>query len=76
MIRMTLHTLRSAPNSRMLPVAWTNSSYSGQKECVEAGALGGRVAVPDSKNPAGPAHVCDAAVWAAFLASVTTGRFA
>lgn len=75
MIRVFLHSLRSAPSSQTLPVAWRKSSWSGQKECVEAAPYAGRVAVRDSKDPTGPAHVCDAAVWAAFLAGVTSGRF-
>ncbi|MFF4225349.1 DUF397 domain-containing protein [Streptomyces abikoensis] len=36
----------------MTDIAWIKSSYSAsQSNCVEAGALGGCVAVQDSKDP-------------------------
>ncbi|WP_101258025.1 DUF397 domain-containing protein [Streptomyces barkulensis] len=56
-------------NSADIPSGWRRSSHSGgEGNCVEAAALpGGRTAVRDSKDPAGPALAFGAAPWAAFL---------
>jgi hypothetical protein len=59
-------------------VPWRKSSRSqgGGANCVELGPVGGgteRVAVRDSKDPAGPAFVFDAPQWTAFLAAVKSG---
>ncbi len=48
---------------------WHRSSYSGQSgNCVEvARNLPARVAIRDSKTPAGPTLVVSPAAWGAFL---------
>ncbi|GAA3638111.1 DUF397 domain-containing protein [Streptomyces chitinivorans] len=62
-------------DSSALGVIWTASSYSGNTNCVETAALpGGRTAVRDSKDPAGPALAFGAAPWAAFLERVRAGN--
>jgi hypothetical protein len=58
--------------------AWVKSSYSGPTggNCVELARLpGGRVAVRNSSDPAGPALVFTPAEWDAFLAGVKDGEF-
>ncbi|MCG3040747.1 DUF397 domain-containing protein [Streptomyces sp. S1A] len=59
-------------NSADIPSGWLRSSYSGgEGNCVETAALpGGRTAVRDSKDSAGPALAFGAAPWAAFLERV------
>ncbi|MFJ1544747.1 DUF397 domain-containing protein [Streptomyces sp. NPDC088246] len=52
---------------------WRSSSYSNTNggECVEiSDDFPGIVPVRDSKNPAGPALVVQAAVWGAFVSSL------
>lgn len=58
-------------------LTWFKSSYSGtQAECVETAFLGdGRVAVRDSKNPAGPKLVFTPGEWDAFTSGVRNGEF-
>lgn len=52
-------------------VRWRKSSYSsGTGQCVEVAALPGKVAVRDSKDPAGDVLVFTPAQWRAFLAAV------
>ena len=54
---------------------WRKSSFSNQT-CVEAAPYGdGRVAVRDSKDPAGGFLLYEAAEWRAFLAGVHNGEF-
>ncbi|MFE7429185.1 DUF397 domain-containing protein [Streptomyces sp. NPDC057545] len=52
---------------------WRRSSYSNSNggECVEiSDDFPGVVPVRDSKNPAGPALVVQAAAWGAFVSSL------
>jgi Domain of unknown function (DUF397) len=57
---------------------WVKSTHSGPTggNCVEVAFLaGGRVAVRNSRRPAGPALVFPAAEWAAFVARARDGEF-
>ncbi|MCS0638341.1 DUF397 domain-containing protein [Streptomyces sp. LP05-1] len=52
---------------------WFTSSYSNDQggACVAGARLAdGRMAVRDSKNPAGPAFVFEAGVWGSFVTSL------
>jgi hypothetical protein len=62
---------------RLRGARWRTSSHSGANgDCVEVAPLaGGRWAVRDSKDPAGPALVFTRSEWAAFLAGVRDGEF-
>ncbi|MEU6811318.1 DUF397 domain-containing protein [Streptomyces sp. NPDC046831] len=57
-------------------VRWLRSSYStGANNCVEtasprSGPAAGRLAVRDSKDPAGPALLFSPGSWAGFLTSL------
>ena len=55
---------------------WVKSTHSGPTggNCVEVAPLGCRVAVRDSRHPAGPALVFPAAAWDAFVAAAKNGR--
>ncbi|WP_462189178.1 MULTISPECIES: DUF397 domain-containing protein [unclassified Frankia] len=61
----------------VIGAAWRKSSYSNGAGgmCVEVAALGGGVAVRDSKNPTGPVLAFSAAEWDAFLAGARDGEF-
>ncbi|AQT72638.1 DUF397 domain-containing protein [Streptomyces sp. fd1-xmd] len=52
--------------------AWRKASYSGSSggECVEVAAQPCRVAVRDSKNPAGPAFTVTPEAFEAFVRSL------
>ncbi|HEY9474398.1 MAG TPA: DUF397 domain-containing protein [Mycobacteriales bacterium] len=56
---------------------WRKSSHSGSDgQCVEvAFVVAGRVAVRDSKNPAGPVLLFTDTEWAAFVAAACADRF-
>jgi Domain of unknown function (DUF397) len=57
---------------------WVKSTHSGPTggNCVEVAFLaGGRVAVRNSRRPAGLALVFPAAEWAAFVARARDGEF-
>ncbi len=55
---------------------WRASSRSGMYgNCVQTALFRAHVAVRDSKDPAGPALVCDHPAWAAFVASGKAGDF-
>jgi hypothetical protein len=58
------------PDPRHL--VWRTSSHSGHNgKCVAVAAVGdGRVAVRDTKDPAGPVLVFGPEVWVAFLRAV------
>ncbi len=59
----------------MPAAAWRKSSYSGGSgNCVEVAALGGGVAVRDSKDPGGPSLVLAPGAWRAFLAGIKAGE--
>jgi Domain of unknown function (DUF397) len=56
---------------------WRKSSYSGGNggNCVEVAVLaGGRRAVRDSRDPAGPALTFSPSEWRAFTARLRAGR--
>jgi Domain of unknown function (DUF397) len=60
----------SADPSELRNVRWRRSSFSGPTggNCVETAALAeGRVAVRNSRFPAGPALVFTAGAWEAFI---------
>ncbi|MGW5427380.1 DUF397 domain-containing protein [Streptomyces sp. NPDC004059] len=68
---------RNVPASTDLhDLRWLRSSYStGANNCVEtarphSGPEAGRLAVRDSKNPAGPALLFSAESWAGFLTAL------
>ncbi|MFI9787892.1 DUF397 domain-containing protein [Kitasatospora sp. NPDC051984] len=62
-------------NASAMPVTWTKASASGGNgDCVELARHGGTVAVRDSKNPDGPAHVHRPGAVGAFLAAVAAGQ--
>ncbi|ONI79058.1 DUF397 domain-containing protein [Kribbella sp. ALI-6-A] len=56
---------------------WRKSTRSNNSNnCVEVADLdGGRVAVRDSKNPAGPALIFTPSEWDAFIAGAKDGEF-
>lgn len=55
-----MNQVRNGMSATLLPAVWRKSSYSGAVgNCVEVAVLpGDRVAVRNSRNPAGPALVC------------------
>jgi hypothetical protein len=55
---------------------WRKSSYSqgGGNNCVEVAAVAGAVAIRDSKDPAGPAHVVSLAAFGAMLDRIKRGE--
>jgi hypothetical protein len=56
--------------------SWRTSSFSGGMGCVEvASAIGGGVAVRDSKDPDGGFLIYTAHEWRSFLAGVRNGEF-
>jgi hypothetical protein len=62
-----------------LPCAsWRKSSRSyhgAEGDCIEVAELPGRVAMRDSKDPAGPLLAFTPVDWRAFLSSIRTGEF-
>lgn len=54
---------------------WRKSSFSNPENCVEVAHLANRVAVRDSKDPAGSILLFPAAEWSAFLAGAKHGEF-
>ena len=66
------------PAAELREVTWRKSSRSGPQggNCVEVAHLpDGRVAVRDSRRPAGPALVFTPAGWAAFTGGARDGDF-
>ncbi|MFJ7279813.1 DUF397 domain-containing protein [Kitasatospora sp. NPDC098663] len=60
------------PKASALPVTWTKALASDPNEnCVECANLAGNIAIRDSKDPHGPAHVYPVSVFGAFLAAVS-----
>ena len=75
-------TSAAAPSEATPPAVagalWVKSTRSGPTggNCVEVAFLGGsRVAVRDSRHPAGAALVFPATGWAAFLGAAKDGLF-
>ncbi|HEY2764385.1 MAG TPA: DUF397 domain-containing protein [Pseudonocardiaceae bacterium] len=67
--------MRSSGLSR---AAWQKSRRSndgGNGDCIEVVALPGRIALRDSKDPAGPVLAFSRSQWHAFLRGVRTGEF-
>jgi Domain of unknown function (DUF397) len=65
--------------SDLTHATWRKSSRSvggsEQTNCVEVAELRDRVAMRDSKDPAGPVLAFNRAGWRAFLGDVRTGAF-
>ncbi len=65
-------------SSDLACAAWCKSSRSNcgseQTDCVEVAELSGRVAMRDSKDPAGPVLAFTRAEWRAFLGGVRAGE--
>ena len=65
-------------SSDLAPATWRkgNCSVGGsdQTNCVEVAELPGRVAMRDSKDPAGPVLAFTRAGWRAFLGSIRAGE--
>ncbi len=64
----------------MPEAAWRKNSRSNhgdadQNDCVEVAELPGRVAMRDSKDPAGPALAFTHAEWRAFLGGIRASEF-
>jgi hypothetical protein len=61
------------------PTNWRKSSRStggdDQADCVEVAELPGRVAMRDSKDPAGPVLAFTHAQWQAFLDGIQADEF-
>lgn len=58
---------------------WRKSSRSNdgcEGDCVEVAGLPGRVAMRDSKDPAGPVLVFSHAPWRVFLGGIRAGELA
>jgi hypothetical protein len=55
--------------------SWRKSSYStgGGQNCVEVAMLAGAVAIRDSKDPGGPAHVFSPAAFATLVELIQRG---
>jgi uncharacterized protein DUF397 len=50
--------------------AWRKSTYSGKDQCIEVANPERRLAVRDSKDPAGPQLAIDAQAWDRFMSRV------
>ena len=55
--------------------AWRKSSTSDGGECVEVAPVEDRIAVRDSKDPAGPVLRFTRSEWRAFLQGARNGEF-
>lgn len=68
-------------SSDLRGTTWCRSSFSNegdasQTNCVEVAELADRVAMRDSKDPAGPVLAFTNVEWQAFLGGVRAGDFA
>jgi hypothetical protein len=56
---------------------WRKSSYStgGGQNCVEVAVLPGAVAIRDSKDPHGPAHILGADAFCDLVARIQRGEY-
>lgn len=66
------------PAAELSEVSWRKSTLSGPQggNCVEVGHLtDGRVAVRNSRHPAGPALIFTTAEWDAFIGGAKDGEF-
>ncbi|MGH4024760.1 MAG: DUF397 domain-containing protein [Pseudonocardiaceae bacterium] len=63
--------------SELTGAGWRRSSRSGgeQTDCVEVAEFSDRVAMRDSKNPAGPILAVPRAQWRSFLTDLRVDRF-
>jgi hypothetical protein len=63
-------------DAELTQASWRKSTYSqANGACVEAASLPGpRIAIRDSKNPAGPALVIAAEDWRTFLTRAPRNR--
>ncbi len=65
--------------SDVLSASWRKSSRSNggdeESNCVEVAGLPSRVAMRDSKDPAGPVLALTRAEWGAFLGGIRSGEF-
>lgn len=71
-------TSAAEPAAELAAANWRKSTRSGPTggNCVEVAFLGdGRVAVRNSRHPAGPALVFTAAGWHAFVGGARDGEF-
>lgn len=58
------------------PAQWRKSSRSAAgNACIEITGQGGRQAVRDSKDPAGPVLRFSPTQWGAFTAAISRGQF-
>ncbi|MGH3367100.1 MAG: DUF397 domain-containing protein [Nocardioidaceae bacterium] len=65
-------------SSALSNAAWRKSSRSndgGNADCVEVAEMPGRVALRDSKDPAGPVLVFHPEQWRLFLSTVRANHF-
>lgn len=66
--------------SSLSPARWRKSSPSNggseQSDCIEVADLSSRMAMRDSKDPAGPVLALPGAQWRDFLGGVQTDEFA
>lgn len=63
-------------SSDLSHVTWRKSSRSngGGGACVEVAGLRDRVAMRDSKDPAGPVLACTRAEWRVFVSGIQAGE--
>jgi hypothetical protein len=63
------------PHDQYQHAAWRKSSYSqGATQCVEAGAIGGKTAIRDSRDPGGPVLLLGSTQMRALVRAIRTGQ--
>ncbi len=67
--------MRSSGLSHAIWRKSNRSNDAGESACVEVAELPDRVAMRDSKDPAGPVLASTHAQWQAFLSNVEAGEF-